>query len=358
MLHEGIAEAFHHIAGEFLQLVLGQVAGGKKFLEHHLVHELAHLGILAAFLDSIETAQIAHGTQYGMGAIEEGYLTLVVRSLGRHEEHVEARFVGREFGGDFLGSLDDPEMENLGLVQETVVVTDTLAELGGGVTRITGNDAVHEGAVHAAALLKPGAEVRTQVPQVDILTDAFLEVPAVFEDKLAREKDEALVPGAFEILETVIQQLRELAGIGAGGLVGKFAGRVEGDACLGGIGNYKADFRLFGQLEVLLKLSIGVQSAGNHVNQVHAVHRLSVLEPLKIQVIEAVLFVEPFHHALLDGLNHHHGAVEVRLLVGFPDNPLDECAKEVALAKLNHLFGVLLCLRCRRSIKSFHICVL
>ena len=241
-------------------------------------------------------------------------------------------------------------MEDFGLVKEVVVVTGALAELCGVVTGITGNDAVYEGAVHAAGLFEPCAEIGTEVPKVDVLTDALLEVLAVFEDELAGEDDEALVLCAVEVLETVVQELGELSGIGAGGLVVKLACGVEGDAGLGGVGNHEADFGLLGEFEVGLEIGIGVDTAGDDVDEVDAVYGLSVLEALEVQMVEAVLLVEPLDHTLLDGLDYNHGAVEIGLLVGLPDYPLNECAEEVAFAKLNHLFGVLFCLRCRRAV--------
>ena len=75
------------------------------------------------------------------------------------------------------------------------------------------------------------------------------------------------------------------------------------------------------------------------------VHGLAVLETLEIQVIQAVLLVEPADHALLDGLDHDDGAVEIGFLVGLPYDPLDERAEEVALTELDDLLGVLFRLR-------------
>ena len=263
---------------------------------------------------------------------------------------METCFVGGEFFGHFLGSLDNPEVEDFGLVKKVVVVTGALAEFGGVVTGITGHNAVYEGGVYTAGVFEPCAELFAEVPQLDVLTDAFLEVLAVFEDELAGEDDKALVCGAFEILEAVIEKLGELAGIAACGLVGELAGGIEGDAGLGGVGNHKTDFGLFGKFEVSLKVLVGVEAAGNHVNEVQAVHGLTVLKALEVEVIEAVLLVEPAYHTFLDGLDNHHGTAKVRLLVGLPDNPLDECTKEVSFSKLNHFFSVLLCLRRRFAV--------
>ena len=81
MLHERVAEALHDVACELLELCLGKVAGGKEFLEHYLVHELADFGIFAAFLHGIEAAEVAYGAQDGVGTVQKGNLPLVVRSL-------------------------------------------------------------------------------------------------------------------------------------------------------------------------------------------------------------------------------------------------------------------------------------
>ena len=70
-----------------------------------------------------------------------------------------------------------------------------------------------------------------------------------------------------------------------------------------------------------------------------------------------VAITQDLHHALLDGLHHDHTAVEVRLLVHVPDDPIHECAEEVALAELNHLFGHH-ALRSELFVKWFHCSVL
>ena len=85
-----------------------------------------------------------------------------------------------------------------------VVIAHTLAQLRGGIPRIPRDDTVHERRIHAAGLLEPGAEIRTQVPQVDVLADALLQVLAVLEDELAREDDETLRLVTLEVLPAVI----------------------------------------------------------------------------------------------------------------------------------------------------------
>ena len=148
----------------------------------------------------------------------------------------------------------------------------------------------------------------------------------------------------------MVEQLGELAGIRRCRSVGKLACRVEGYSGLGGIGNHETYFRLLREGHVGGEIGIGVDAPGDDVDKVHAVHGLPVQEALEVEVIEAVLLVEPFDHAFLDGLDHHHGAVKIGLLVGLPDNPLDERAEEVAFAELDYLLCVPLCLRCACTI--------
>ena len=239
----------------------------------------------------------------------------------------------------------DPEVEDLALVQQMVVIAHAFAKLGGGVPRITRDDAVHKRRIHAAGRLKPVAEALSKVPQVDVLADALLQVLAVLEDEFARENDESLVRSTLEVLVAMVQQLRQLAGIGRGGSVVKLAGRVEGDARLGRVGDDEAHLRLLGELQVTLEVLIGAQAPADDVDQVHAVHGLPVLQALQVQVIQAVLLVEPADHALLDGLDNDHGAVEIGFLIGLPDDPFDERAEEVPFSELDDLFGVLFRLR-------------
>jgi len=79
---------------------------------------------------------------------------------------------------------------------------------------------------------------------------------------------------------------------------------------------------------------------------------LAIQTTLQIDVVETVLTVEPIHHAAFDGLNHHHAAVEVGLLIHVVDNPVNKTAKEITLAKLDDSFGCM-ALRSRASVECF-----
>ena len=55
-------------------------------------------------------------------------------------------------------------------------------------------------------------------------------------------------------------------------------------------------------------------------------------------MVQAVLTIQPVNHTAVYGLYDDDGAVEVGLLVHVPDNPINECAEEITLTKLNNLF--------------------
>ena len=63
--------------------------------------------------------------------------------------------------------------------------------------------------------------------------------------------------------------------------------------------------------------------------------RLAVEASLQVDVIESVLAVKPLNHTLVDRLNDNYRTVEVGLCVHVPYNPVNECAEEVTLAKLD-----------------------
>ena len=189
-----------------------------------------------------------------MRTIKQGDLALVVRLFRGDKENVQSGLVGGELLSNFAWSLDDPQVEVLGLDDEIVTVANFLLYLCNLLAGEARNDAVDEGSVNTAAVLKPLAEAFGQFSEVDVLADAVLQHVTVEEDKLAGEDDEALGGVAIEGLIAAVEQLYELAGIGAGGLVVELAGGVEGDAGLGSVRDDETHLRLVGQSHVSIKL--------------------------------------------------------------------------------------------------------
>jgi len=176
---------------------------------------------------------------------------------------------------------------------------------------------------------------------VDILQNALLQLLTIVEDEFARQNDEAFGRVALEIFITVMEQLHEFAGIRCGGLVGELARGVKNDARLGGVGDHETHFGLFGELQIIIKILVRVNATADYVDEFHGVNGIAVaVETLDIDVIEAVLVGEVFDFAARPRLHSHDRAVEIGLLVGLLDNPFHKSAEKIALAYLNHLFGV------------------
>ena len=104
----------------------------------------------------------------------------------------------------------------------------------------------------------------------------------------------------------MVEELYELAGVGGGRGVIELAGRVEGDARLCGIGYNETDLRLFCQFHVCVEVAVGVDAAADDVYHLYRVHLPALVDALKVQVVESVLFVEHVHHALFDGLHDYN----------------------------------------------------
>jgi len=179
----------------------------------------------------------------------------------------------------------------------------------------------------------------------------------VQEDQFTGEDDQSLRHVTAERLVTAVEQLHQFAGIRRGGRVLQLTRGVEGDARLRGVGDHETDLGLVGQCHEGGVLRIGVQGPADHVDALQRVYGLTVLAALQVHVVEAVLTVQHIGHALLDGLHHDDTAVEVGLLVHIPDDPIHECAEEVALAELYHLFRHH-ALRSELFVKWFHCSVL
>ena len=274
-----------------------------------------------------------------MRAVQQRYLALVVRFLRGHEEHVQASLVSRELLGYFLRSLDDPQVEVLSLYDEVVAIADLLLNLLDFVAGEAGHDAVYQRSIDAAAFLEPLLEALAELPQFDVLLDAVLQYVTVQEYELAGEDNQALGGITVEGLVAAIEQLHELARIAAGRSIFELARRVEGDTGLCGVGDDEANLGLVSQGHEGSVLRIGVQGAADDVDALQGVHGLAILTSLQVDVVQAVLTVEPLGHTSFNRLDDDYRTVEVGLLVHVPDNPIYERAKEVTLSELNHLLG-------------------
>ena len=145
---------------------------------------------------------------------------------------MQASLVGRELLSNLLWSLDDPEMEVLGLYDEVVAIADLLLNLGNLLAGEARNDTVYEGSVNTAALVEPLLEVCGQLPQLDVLIDAILQYVTVEENELAGEDDQTLRGITVESLVAAIQQLNQLTRIRRSGFVVQLTSGIESNTSL------------------------------------------------------------------------------------------------------------------------------
>ena len=204
----------------------------------------------------------------------------------------------------------------------------------------TGHDAVNQRGADVVVFDEPVFEplvVLAEIlfPELNVLQDALLEVMAVEENQLTGEEDKSFSGIAVEGLDTTVEQLGELAGIAGCWSVRQLARRVEVNARLGGVGDDEPYVRLFGKGHEGRVLRVGVEHTADDVDAVQRIDGFALLASLQIDVIEAILPIQPVRHAPFNRLDNYNGGVEVRPHVHIPDNPVSKGAKEVPLSKLD-----------------------
>lgn len=88
-----------------------------------------------------------------------------------------------ELLGNFLRSLDNPQVEVLCLNDEVVAIAHFLLNLSNLLAWETGNDTVYQGSIDTTALVEPLLEVCGQLPQLNVLVDAVLQYVAIEENQ-------------------------------------------------------------------------------------------------------------------------------------------------------------------------------
>ena len=84
-----------------------------------------------------------------------------------------------------------------------------------------------------------------------------------------------------------------------------------------------------------LMLCVGVEGTADGINTCQRVDWLTIFFSLQIQVIEAILSVEPVNHAVFNRLNYNDRSVEVCLLIHVEDNPVNKGTEKITFSKLD-----------------------
>ena len=279
--------------------------------------------------------QVGAQHKAGVRAVEDAHLALLVGGDVRHHHDVHAGPLEGQPVLQAVRALDDPHAEHLAHVGQRVLVA-----VGGvqaldllGVADAAGHDAVHQRGAEGVLLIDPLAEVLGQLPVVDVLVDALLQLLAVVVDQLAGEDHQAGFAGGEALVQHAGQLRREAVGRN---LVEGALGIVN-DAGLGGVGNDDLQVVAPGQLQHLVPLGVGVQAAADGGDDALLIHLFAVLAATQVQRIQSLLVVDVLGQALGDGLHQHHLAVPVGLLVGDVKEVVHECPQEVAFAELHDL---------------------
>ena len=269
MIYVGVVEALQYGFAVCLQLFLRQVECLEQLVEHHFMDVLAEHLVVASIANDVDAGEVRYRREHGVRAVEKRHFALVVRFLALSDEDVQTGFVSRELSFQFsdrhvLRFLNNPEVENLSLYDEVVVVAHFLLDLGDVLARETRNDTVNEGGADVVVFLKPVFEslvVSAEIifPELNVLTDAVFEVVSIEEDELAGHENKTFGWVAVECLVAAEEQLHEFARIGRSRSVGELAAVIESDTCLGRVGDDEADFRLLCERHESPVLGVGVQ---------------------------------------------------------------------------------------------------
>ena len=278
----------------------------------------------------------------GVGAVEDADLALLVRGdIGGHKD---ARQAGLHEGQTLLErlvALDAPHLEGLAHGQEGVLVTQALGNSGGllGIADATGDDGVDERGADGAVVGHPLRELVLPAPVAHVLVHDAQQLLAVVVDELAGEHDDARLAGSPAGVEHLGQLGREARGRHVVGL----AGRVVGNAGLGGVGD--DDLQVIGDGDlhdgVVVGLAVRVEAAAAGADHAGLINRVAVLLAAHQHGVQVVLGIDAVGKAkgAADGLHHDDLAVPAGSLVAHVKEAVHESAQEVALAKLQDLLG-------------------
>ena len=257
------------------------------------------------------------------------------------------------------GAADGPQMVQLGLHDQVVVVADLLLDLVDRIARESRNDAVHERIAEVAVPLYPVDELLPQPVVLGVLDDILVQRGAVVLDQLAADDAQTLRRIAVEVLEALVEQRGHLGGIGLGRAGRQVVALLVADTGLGGVRDGDLELGREEIALVLFILHVWVERIHHALHQTHVLGRPLVLDALQIDMVHVVLLVQQVDHAqhlalgIDDRLTDSHTGIHHPLFIGDIDLPVHEGAQKVAFAELEDLHGAVLLLD-RRLIQFLH----
>ena len=122
------------------------------------------------------------------------------------KDHRQSRFVQREVGGNILFTFNDPQAERFAGIHQMIYVTQLLVNFVHNVPGISGNNPVNQSIAENAAVCYPSFKFIAQIPQVNILVDAFFQIVAFMLDQLAGDNDKPLIRRSLKLFKTAVEE--------------------------------------------------------------------------------------------------------------------------------------------------------
>ena len=347
MLDEGIVEPLQDPGGELRQLLPVLVDHRNDLLGDHVVDEPLDGGRIESVHHRLAAHLQGDGDHTRVRSVQDADLLVAELLDRRHENDVQPRLVQRKFLHHLLVALsaDGPEVVQLGLHHEVVVIADLLLDLADLLAREARHDAVHKRVAEVAVLFDPVDEVLPQLVIFGMADDIFVQRRAVVLDQFAADDAQALRRIAVEMFETLVQQRRHLGGIRLRRTGRQVVALLVADARLGGVRNGDLQLRREEIRLVFRIVHIEIERIHDALHQPHVLLGPFVLDALQIDVVHVVLPVHqvdhPQHLALGvdDRLANGHACIHDALLVGDVDLPVHEGSQEVAFAELQDANG-------------------
>ena len=145
------------------------------------------------------------------------------------------------------------------------------------------------------------------------------------ENQFARKNKQTFVGSSVECFKTVVKQLSEFTRIGTRRCIIQLTTIVESNTRFSSVGEHKTHFGLFGQLKIGFKIVVRIKRTADDIYQLNAVHCISLVKPLQIDVIQTILFVQHINHAIRKWLNDNNTRIEIGFFVHIEHNPVDKC---------------------------------
>ena len=162
-------------------------------------------------------------------------------------------------------------------VEETIVITQFFFQFSHFITRITGNDTVHQRRTEAVSLIQPLNKCFWQCPLLRVAQHQFTQCIAVIVDQFTWYDDPTFILRSVEMAKTFEQQTGQFCRITYRWRVIEFIARMVADTRFGGVRENKAHFRVVRQFQEFIVFTVDADFTINRANQTRVADRFPLL---------------------------------------------------------------------------------